>query len=382
MNILTLQRGRAGEILMTTPALRALKARFPRAEVTYLCEAPLSSLLQTSALVDAVLPVKPGAGLEGDLRLVASLRREKFNLALDFEGSRWSAMMTAGSGAARRIGFSSGLHGYAYTDRVGVRAGPGAYAAAEKLALLGPLGIDLKAVDQSPALDVEETARDWALRTLEAAGIGSGQFLITLAPGARTPELRWPLERYARLLDALAATHAFEVILILDARDKPFAAELARLTDVPLLQLDAPLSLPLTAALLDRSDLHVGNENAPRHIAAALGTATLTHYAPGMRRRWTLPGDPLQAGLEPRAEVIPADGGPLPIAGITVEEAHATLLKLEAYLPRLRAARRESQSGQPRPLQVEKSNGGARPRRRSAPAAESLERAPDEPQRR
>jgi ADP-heptose:LPS heptosyltransferase len=344
VNVLVLQRRRVGDILMTTPALRALKARFSQAEVTYVCERPFSQVLRLNEHVDTLLPCDADVSLKQQLRLLATLRGRKFDLALDFEGSSFSALLVAGSGAARRIGFRSALGGHAYTDRVAASKARDGYMAADKLALLAPLGIEVRSLGLRPTLRVEPRAGDWAGRTLEAAGVGSSDFLVTLGLSARAPELRWPAERYARLLDALATSHAFEVILILAPGDEALGGKLAGLTGVPLFQLSTAPSLGQIAALLDRADLHIGNENAARHMAAALGTATLALFAPGERRRWTMSGDPLQAGVEPAPQPEGWGAAP-PIAGISAEEAYAALLKLEGYLPRLRAVRRASTRG-------------------------------------
>lgn len=360
MNVLALQRRRIGDILMTTPALRALKTRFPQAEVTYVCERPFSGVLRANEHVDTLLPVDGNSGPRNYLRFLATLRNREFDLALDFEGSPFTAALAASSGAARRIGYRSGPRGYAYTDRVG-RPAAGVYLASEKMALLAPLGIPLRTPDLHPTLRIEERARDWAQRTLEAAGVASHTFLLTIAPAARAPEFRWPLARYAELLDLFATSHAFEVILLLPEGEEGRADELARLTRVPLFQLSTAPSTTQTAALLDRADLHVGNENAARHMATALGTATVTLYAPGARARWGMPGDPLQAGLEPPAdEAAGEELSPIsavvshPITRITTAAAFAALLGLETYLPRLRAARRAGATGggggQPHPV--------------------------------
>lgn len=343
MNVVFLQLRRVGDIVMTTPALRALKARFPQAEVTFVCERPFGTVLHSNPHLDTLLSVDPVGGWKDRLRLTATLRERRFDLAMDFDGSRLTALLTAGSGAARRVGWRAPLRGAAYTDTVEGGHLHDGYLAAEKLALLSVLGIEPRSADPRPVLVVDPRARDWATRTLEGAGVGSGTLLVTLAPWARSEDRSWPFERWAALLDRLAATHAFETVLLLGPGDERLGEALARNTAVPLFQLSTPPTVTQMAALLDRSDLHLGNENAARHVAAALGTATVTTFAHAARRRWTLPGAPLQAGVEPPApaETSPAAAvaGPPAIGRIGVDDVHAAVLGLEAYLPRLRAAR-------------------------------------------
>jgi ADP-heptose:LPS heptosyltransferase len=346
VNVLAIQLRRAGDILMTTPALRALKERFAHAEVTFLCDRHCSPILRASPHVDTVLRHEPEGGPQETLRLLASLRERTFDLVLDFEASTYSAVLTAGSGARRRVGFRGSLRGWAYTDRV-PQPRPGGYLADEKLALLAPLGVDVGRANRRPTVSVDPRARDWARRTIEAADVASGDFLLVVTPGARGAAYRWPLERFAQFLDAFATTHEIETIVIPSPDAESLGRDLARATAVPLLQLSAAPSLAQIAAVLDRADLHVGNENAARHVACALGTASVAVFPPGQRRRWSLAGDPLQAGVEPSAAAAAlaeagADGAAAapPLATVTAEEVHAQVLALEPYLPRLRAARR------------------------------------------
>ena len=279
MNVLGIQLRRAGDILMTTPALRALKERFGQSEVTFLCDRHCSPILRASPHVDTVLRHEPEGGPQETLRLLASLRERAFDLVLDFEASTYSAVLTAGSGARRRVGFRGSLRGWAYTDRV-PQARPGVYLADEKLALLGPLGVDVGRANRRPTVSVDPRARDWARRTIEAAGVASGDFLLVVTPGARAAAYRWPLERFAQFLDAFGTTHEVETIVIPSPDAESLGRDLARATAVPLLQLSAAPSLAQIAAVLDRADLHVGNENAARHIACGLGTASVAICTP------------------------------------------------------------------------------------------------------
>lgn len=314
---------------MATPAVRALKRRFPQAEVTWLCEATFEGLLRSNPDVDSIVTLTPGA--PAVLRASRSLRRG-FDLALDFEGSHRTAALTLASRAPRRVGFADGPRRYAYTDRPARDPDPTTHAAVEKLWLLEPLGIDVRTASRRPVLELDGSAAEWARTTLEAARIGGKRFLITVSVGAGEVGRCWPIASYARLLESLAASYQFDVVLVPRRGFESRAAELPRLARIAMVQLDTPPSLTRLAALLARADLHIGDENAAKHIASALGTATLAFFGAGRRRRWHPPGDPLQAALEPPPE-SPA------IGRITPEDARAAVARMETYLPRLRGAR-------------------------------------------
>jgi ADP-heptose:LPS heptosyltransferase len=101
---------------------------------------------------------------------------------------------------------------------------------------------------------------------------------VTLHPGATDARRRWPAERFAAVADALAARGA-QVVLVGhgddDAREARLVAAAMRAT---ALDLVGRLTLSATTGLLERSALHVGNDSGPRHLAAAVGTATVSVY--------------------------------------------------------------------------------------------------------
>ncbi|MDP9417370.1 MAG: glycosyltransferase family 9 protein, partial [Actinomycetota bacterium] len=101
--------------------------------------------------------------------------------------------------------------------------------------------------------------------------------IVAIHPGATDPRRRWPPAYFAAVADELAARGA-RVVVIGSAEDVPAAAEIVETAHHPALDLTTKLSLPGMVGLLARSVLVIGNDSGPRHLAGAVGTATIGIY--------------------------------------------------------------------------------------------------------
>jgi ADP-heptose:LPS heptosyltransferase len=112
--ILLVRPRRMGDIILTTPALRALRSAFPEAYLCYLVEKPYARLIEGNGLVDEVLAIKPDPGLVGLLTIIRKLRRKKFDVALDFHGGPRSALLVLASGSRWKIGYKTKYKAWVY----------------------------------------------------------------------------------------------------------------------------------------------------------------------------------------------------------------------------------------------------------------------------
>jgi heptosyltransferase-1 len=84
--ILLIRLRRIGDVIMTTPAVAALKRALPQASLTYVVEEPCRQLVEGNPDIDEIIPVPPRQGVFSFLSLMRRVRREKFDLAIDFHG--------------------------------------------------------------------------------------------------------------------------------------------------------------------------------------------------------------------------------------------------------------------------------------------------------
>ena len=293
--VLLIQLRRLGDVLMLTPAIRALRNSFPGARLDVLTEAPADELLRSNPYVSNVLLLTKRGSATTTLRLLGQLRRARYDFAIDFNGLPSSALLCRASGARRTIGFAIAGRGLLYGQRVPLR--PAGYSAQHKLDLLGPLG--LNSTDCRLDFFVDESERLWAKRFVSELGLNAHDRLITVSPVSRQPYKVWPPERFATVADHLAAQQANKILFLYGPGERHFAEAVRQRMKAQTLTLDYPmLTLRQTRALFDLVHLHVGNDNGPAHFAIAAGTRTVTIFGRPHAANWTPHGNPVIAALE------------------------------------------------------------------------------------
>lgn len=270
--IAVLRANGLGDLVFTLPALEALRATYPAAQITLLATEMHRDLLSgRPSPVDRVVlvPAHPGVcddGPDGDVEaFTAAMRAERFDLALQLHGGgrfsnpfvrRLAARVTAGSHTpdAERLDRSLA---YVYLRSEVLR----------HLALVGLVGAS--PVTIAPRLAVTQSDREAA-----AAHVDGAAPLIVLHPGASDPRRRWPAERFALVADALAGRGG-TIAIAGGPGDREVAEAVCAAMRAPAHNLAGRLSLPALVGLLDRAVLVVANDSGPLHLAAAIGTPTV-----------------------------------------------------------------------------------------------------------
>ena len=121
MNILLVRLRLIGDVVFTTPAIRAIRRHYPDARITYIVEEDAAAVVRHNPHLDEVIVAKsPRARgrLLSDLALIRRLRRERYDLAIDFHGGPRSSLLTWLSGAPTRIGYEVLGRSWMYTTKV------------------------------------------------------------------------------------------------------------------------------------------------------------------------------------------------------------------------------------------------------------------------
>lgn len=288
--IAVLRANGIGDFVVALPALAALRAAYPEAEITYLGVDWHPALLGSRpGPWDRVLVVPPCPGVrEGEPAppqvvgaFLADRRAERYDLALQLHGGgAHSNPFVAALGA--RVTVGSADRGAAPLDRTTTYA----YYQHEVLrflevvALVGAPPVELEprlAVTAADLAAADTELADTELADTADSGVRSGPW-VALHPGASDARRRWPAASFAVVADRLAAAGARVVVIGSGADDARAAAAIRAAADQPPVDLVGRLSLPGTVGLLRRCRLVVANDSGPRHLAAAVGTATVGIY--------------------------------------------------------------------------------------------------------
>lgn len=286
--ILVVRLSALGDVLLATPAVRALAARFPEARIDWLVEAPYVPLLEGNPHARPVAYAKRGvdAGVRGLLGLRRELAARGYDLVVDLQDKPKTRLfhgLAPQCVAFRKRTPGEALRSLFTAERPLVRA----HAVDLFLEALAPLG-------------VEPRGRELELRlpaSAAAPSVGQDRPLAGLAPGARWATKRWAPERFAEVARGLAA-RGYAPVLLGGPGD---AAEFARVRAAApelVFQDTAGLDVRGLALAIARCRVVVANDSGPVHIASALGVPVVAVFGPTSPARWR--------PLSPRSEVVAA----------------------------------------------------------------------------
>jgi heptosyltransferase-2 len=267
-----------GDIVMSQPALRAVRKAYPTAHLAVLVRQELAAFFDGCNWIEEVLPyrLRPGvAGLADRARIVATLRHGQFDLAVHFPDSFDAALWAAAAGIPARAGYVRDARGWLLTH--GVARDPATldgHQAHYRLHMLRQaLGINGDAEDFVP--DVDEQARQTMTAWLTARRKGSGK-LIALAPGATYgPAKEWPAANWAALIDLLAGHDGAECVLVGAPSERVRCEEVGSGSRSGALIAAGDTSVGELVALLSLCDAFAGNDSGAMHVAGALGVPTV-----------------------------------------------------------------------------------------------------------
>lgn len=293
MNILLVRLRLIGDVVFTTPAIRALRRHYPDARITYIVEEEAEPVVRGNVHLDEVIvarsPYAPGR-LRADLALIRRLRRERYDLAIDFHGGPRSSLLTWGSGAAMRIGYDVSGRGWMYTIRVPrPRVLRPRHSVVSQWDVLLPLGIAPPNPETDPTEMPEDPAAAAAVeRRLAGAGITTDNPIIVVHVSAGNPFRRWPATAFIDLVCRLIESDPFRrVILTSGPSDAGAAATIARDARARLREdrragiADCgEFNLAELRALIARAALYIGGDSGPLHVAGTTGVPVVGLFGP------------------------------------------------------------------------------------------------------
>lgn len=274
-----------GDVVLASPALESLRARFPAAEITFLCRRYVADVVRHSGWMNDVVHWPDAAGTDGPRslwQLGAELRRRRFDLAVLLPNSFKSALAVWLGRVPRRVGYSRDARGWMLTDRLAPLRDGRAFKRESMLDYYNRLAehVGCRSVGRSLKL-VAGPEDDAAIRG-RLGDLDDGRPLVLLNPGGAfgTAKL-WPAERFAEVGDALATEYGARVIATGTPAERSIFERLAATARSPQTHCyDPPLGLGPLKALMRRADLLVTNDTGPRHFAIAFDVPVVTVFGP------------------------------------------------------------------------------------------------------
>ncbi len=296
--ILIIQLGDIGDVVWMIPAVWAVKNAYPQAQLMILTRYPNAEVLLDDPHIAGFFQVRPEKRIKDSLsasfKLICSLRREKFDLVIDLRADDRGAITSFLTGAPLRAAlFYPGL---TWRNRLFthlVKPAPAkerVFGAAEQsLQIIRGLGI--KEGTSVPRITVSAESQQKVSKIIQAENITAKNGWVSINPFSRWSYKEWGKEKWQQLAVFFWQKYGMPTVIIGSKEEREGAARLFQNIPSPVYNLAGLTSLRDTAALLKMSRLHIGVDSAAPHIAAAVGTPTITIYGPSDWRDWAPPGE-------------------------------------------------------------------------------------------
>lgn len=340
MNILLLQLKRIGDLILTTPAITAVRQKFPDARITLVISAECKALAPAIVGVNKLLVMPRGfAGFP----IIAAVAGGKFDYCVDFTRTDRSALLVLLSRAKKRIvsfriKVRSKFRTHFYNEFVPHRMRD-MHTVDYHLSLLEPLGIS-----NAPGaiqLELPERARATAAQLLERGDVRR-QFII-FHPGSARPEKFWNAQRWAEVINHTAEGHDVDLVLTggSSSLEQTHIDDIRSKVRNRIVDFSGKTDLLTLAALIAHARLLVTVDSAPMHLAAATRTPQVILFGPTNPFHWQ-PRESAALILQgtstsPVTELVPKQPR-IPMNQISTEAvigAMETLLSAPATSPRL-----------------------------------------------
>jgi len=284
-SVLLIRLDHLGDVLLTTPAIKSLKRQFPQARITMVVKEWSFEVVRNNPHIDKIVIFNPFwtipkreetniAGVAGISRLVRTLRREHFDLSIDFKGDFRNILITYLSGAKRRISYAIRGGGFLLTDVVPYKLR--IHEIDKNLKLLTPLGINSGDSNMELYVDDEDVAT--VEQIFEQERIDLKRRTIAVHYGGASRYKCWDVEKFVALAEELTKDGSTNVLIFggpyerktLQLGKKP-GEGIFTMPDMTICQM---------AAAFRRCDQLVCNDSGPMHVGLAVGTPTVAIFGP------------------------------------------------------------------------------------------------------
>jgi len=292
-NILIVRTDRIGDVVLTTPAIKALRRRYPRARLSVLIAPSTVDLVNGNPYIDDILiDERDGRhkGLFGFLRLVKEIRLKQFDAVIIFHTKRRYNLACCAAGIPYRLGYKNNKLGFLLTHPLKDQRFKGEKHEAQ-YCLDVLKAIDVVSTDLDMFVPVQKEAEAWAARWMEQEHLKANEFMVVHA-GASDPAKCWMPANFATLMDRLVEHYGFKIVLMGASQTVALSDEILRQTSKrsQFIDMTGQTSLAQTASLLRRARLLISNDSGPVHVGAGVGIPVVSLFLrdqPGINaERW------------------------------------------------------------------------------------------------
>lgn len=294
-NMLVINLGGIGDLLLSMPALRALKNAYPATSLSVLVSPRAGELAKRLPFIDMVYT------FHASWKTLSALRKEKFDLAINMRtlvsnaGAMKIRALLGIIGAKTTAGRDTEGRGSFFDIRISETVLGDKHEMEYDIELAEKLGANV--TDRTISLPVNDADRKRVDGILSGAGISAGDTIIGIHPGGKMSH-RWQIGRFAEAMSAIRKSVRCVFVITGEAGEKDLADCLIGLVNTKVADTTGELDIGGLAALIERCGLYISNDTAAMHIAAVKGVNLVAIFGPGYLKRF----DP--RAISPQAAVL------------------------------------------------------------------------------
>ena len=281
--ILVMEYFLIGDFVMSTPAFKSIRKKYPDAYIALLCSPPCKELIVHSVIFDEIIEFKcPWAtydysvnNIKNMICLITRLRKIEWDLCIALRGDFRNNIFMYLTGAKRRVGYGFTGGEYLLTDVV-------PYIKSLKhqvdgnLAIVEYIGCDVS--DRKLEIWVGDEARKWSDKIFNDYSVNDQKPKIAIHPGAGRKHKLWEADRFAQLADRLVEKYSANIFLLSHPSIENIVSDITKYMKHKPIVIDTSVSR--LSALMQRCDIFIGLDSGATHMAAALGIPIVALYGP------------------------------------------------------------------------------------------------------
>ena len=289
-NILVVRLDRMGDVVLSTPALKAIRDAYPESRITFMVRSFVKDIAQGNPSVNEVIIYDKAKGFFENIDFIKGLRKKKFDLAVVLHPTLRTHWIIFLSGIPKRLGLDKKRKmGGLLTDRVPDMKHLGLKHEIDyTLDILRYIGINAK--DRDMHVPVSPDSGKRVSEAFTKSGITGSDTVVVMNPSASCPSKRWPAKRFAQTADILIKRSGVKVVVITGEADKEIGEKVVSFMEEGCLDLSGKTTVGDIAEILKRSKLFISNDSGPVHVACAVGTPVLAIFGRSDRglspKRW------------------------------------------------------------------------------------------------
>ena len=266
-----------GDVLFSTPAIRAIKKQYPKAYLACMVVPRVKEVLENNPYIDELIIFDEKStqrGMLAKLRFIFQLRKFKFDTAIILRSSLTRALICFFAGIKELIGYQEKKQGFLLTKSLELADRDSVHRVdyfLNLLSLVGIQNIQEKYYDFVVTADAEKYVAD----LLQKENIQDKDLLIVAHVGANWGPKRWPAGNFACFLNRAIGELKARVILTGSENDKLIAEEMAKLMQHKPLIWCGKTSLVQLGALMQKAQVLVSADSGPLHLASAVSKAKI-----------------------------------------------------------------------------------------------------------